>query len=133
VLAALTFASLAVPVARAASAAEIVAFTIAAVFAAIFVAGTMSVHAVIARTRRPPAWRARIAAVLVAIGSVVALWLLGRLELVSNLSFAAAVPTCLAATVVALAVRSAVRLRAVGWTFIATTVLASALLFVAFG
>jgi len=133
VLASLTFASLALPVARAAGAVQIVAFTITAVFAAIFVAATMSVHAVIARTRRPPALRARTAAVLAAIGSVVALWLLGRSDLVSNLSFAAAVPSCTAATISALFVRSAVRLRAVGWTFIVTTLLASALLFVAFG
>jgi YwiC-like protein len=133
ILASLTFASLAVPVARAAGAAQIVAFTCAAVFAAVFVAATVCVHAVIARTRRPPALAARAAGVLVAVGSVVGLWLLGRSDLVSNLSFAAAVPACLVAGVAALAARSAKRLRVIGWSLIVTTLMAAALLVLAFG
>src|SRR5262249_30537323 len=52
ILAAVTFASLAFPVARAAGAAQLVAITCAAVFSAVFVAATVCVHAVIARTRR---------------------------------------------------------------------------------
>jgi hypothetical protein len=133
ILAALTFASLAFPVARAAGAAQIVALTCAAIFAGIFVPSTVCVHAVIARTRRPPAIAARAAGVLTAIGSVAALWLLGRSDVVSNLSFAAAVPACLVSLLAALAVRSAKRLRAIGWSLIVTTLMASALLVVAFG
>jgi len=133
ILASLTFASLAFPVARAAGAAQIVAVTCAAVFAAVFVAATVCVHAVIARTRRPPAVGARVAGALVAVGSVVALWLLGQRELVSTLSFAAAVPACAVSLVAALAVRSAKRLRVIGWSLIVTTLMAAALLIVAFG
>jgi YwiC-like protein len=133
ILAALTFASLAFPVARAAGAAQIVATTCAAVFAAIFVAATVGVHAVIARTRRPPALGPRLAGVAVAVGSVAALWLVGRSDMVSNLSFAAVVPTALVALVASLAVRSAKRLRAIGWSLIVTTLMASALLILAFG
>jgi hypothetical protein len=133
ILASLTFASLALPVARAAGAEQIVAFTCAAVFAAVFVAATVGVHAVITRTRRPPAYGARIAGALAAVGSVAALWLLGRWALVSNLSFAAAVPACLVAAVAALAVRSAKRLRAIGWSLVVTTLMAAALLILAFG
>jgi len=133
ILAALTFASLALPVARAAGAAQIVASTCAAVFAGVFVPATVCVHAVIARTRRPPALAARIGGVLAAVGSVVALWLLGRWDVISNLSFAAVVPACLVSCVAALAVRSAKRLRTIGWSLIVTTLLAAALLMLAFG
>src|SRR5262249_35965949 len=133
VLASLTFASIAVPVARAAGVAWIVAFTCAAIFAAIFVSATVCVHAVIARTRRPPAAAARAAGIVVAIGSILALWLLGRREFVLDLSFIAAVPACGVAAAAALAVRSARRLRVIGWTLIVTTLMASALLILAFG
>jgi YwiC-like protein len=133
ILAALTFSSIAFPVARAAGAAQMVALTCALVFAAIFVAATMCVHAVIARTRHPPAVGARAAGVLIAIGSIAALWLLGRVGLVSTLSFAAALPACAVAMVAALGVRSAKRLRPIGWSLIVTTLMAAALLIVAFG
>jgi hypothetical protein len=49
------------------------------------------------------------------------------------LSAAAAYPACLVAAVAALTVRSAKRLRPIGWTLIATTLMAAALLIVAFG
>jgi hypothetical protein len=133
ILASLTFASLAFPVARAASAAQIVAISCATVFAAIFVTSTVCVHAVIARTRRPPALAARIVGVLVAVGSIVLLWLLGSRDVVSSLSFAAAAPACLVSLLAALAVRSAKRLRVIGWSLIVTTLMAAALLIVAFG
>src|SRR5262249_52243282 len=133
ILAALTFASLALPVARAAGAAQLVAVTCAAVFAAVFVAATVCVHAIIARTRRPPAIGTRAAGAAVAIGSVVALWLFRRCEPVSNRSFAAALPACVVSLAAALAVRSAKRLRVVGWSLIVTTLMAAALLVAAFG
>jgi hypothetical protein len=133
ILASLTFASLAFPVARAAGAASMVALTCAAVFAAVFVAATVCVHAVIARTGHRPAIGTRVAGVLVAIGSVAALWLLGRADVVSSLAFAAAVPAGTVACVAAIGVRSAKRLRAIGWSLIVTTLMAAALLIVAFG
>jgi YwiC-like protein len=133
IIASLTFASLALPVARAAGAAVMVALTCAAVFAAIFVAATMAVHAVIARTRHPPASAARVAGVLVTIGSIVALWQLGASGVVSNISAVAAFPACAVACVAALAVGSARRLRAIGWSLIVSTFLGAALLILAFG
>jgi hypothetical protein len=133
ILAAVTFSSTAYPIARAAGAAQSVAVTCAAVFAAIFIAATVCVHAVIARTRRPPAIGARLGGVAVALGVLVILWQLGAQGVVSSLSAAAAFPACVVGCVAALAVRSAKRLRPIGWTLIVTTLLAAALLIVAFG
>ena len=133
ILAAITFSSIAYPIARAAGAAQSVAVTCAAVFAAIFITATVCVHAVIARTRRPPAAGARIGGIAVALGALVVLWQLGAQGVVSSLSAAAAFPACLVAGVAALTVRSAKRLRPIGWTLIVTTLMAAALLIVAFG
>ena len=133
ILAAITFSSIAYPIARAAGATQSVAITCAAVFAAVFVAATMCVHAVIARTRRPPAIGARLAGVVVAVGVLLVLWQLGVRGVVSSLSAAAAFPACLVAGIAAIAVRSAKRLRPIGWTLIVTTLMAAALLIVAFG
>jgi hypothetical protein len=133
ILAAITFSSIAYPIARAAGAAQSVAITCAAVFAAVFVAATVCVHAVIARTRRPPAIGARVAGVVVAVGVLLVLWQLGVHGVVSSLSAAAAFPACVVACIAAIAVRSAKRLRPIGWSLIITTCMAAALLIVAFG
>jgi YwiC-like protein len=132
-LAAIALPSIALPVARAATVESTVALTCAAVFAAAFVAATLSVHAVIARTRKPPAAGERIAGAAAAAGSIAALAVLAALNLVSVVAPIAALPICLVALIVALAAPSARRLRAIGWTLIATTLLAAALLIVAFG
>ena len=132
-LAAVTFSSIALPVARAADVVSTVAFTCVAVFAAVFVAATVSVHAVIARTRRPPAIAARAAAALVTLGSIAALAALGSAGVISSISPIAALPACLVAFVAALAAPSARRLRTIGWTLVATTMLAAALMIAAFG
>jgi len=132
-LAAITFSSIALPVARAAGVASMVALTCAAVFASVFVAATVSVRAVIARTRTPPALAARAAAVVVALGSLAALALLGSMRIVSAVAPLAALPACLVAFAAALAAPSARHLRAIGWTLIATTLAAAALLVAAFG
>ena len=131
-LAAITFSSIALPVARAAGVASMVALTCAAVFASVFVAATVSVRAVIARTRTPPALAARAAAVVVALGSLAALALLGSMR-ISAVAPLAALPACLVAFAAALAAPSARHLRAIGWTLIATTLAAAALLVAAFG
>jgi len=132
-LASVTFASIALPVARAAGVVSTVAVTCAAVFAAVFVAATVAVHAVIARTRRPPAIAARATGVLVTVASIGALAWFGRMGFISTIAAIAALPACLAAFVAALVAPSARRLRAIGWTLVATTLLAAALLVVAFG
>jgi len=132
-LAAIAFSSIAYPIARAAGAAQSVATTCAAVFAAVFVTATVCVHAVIARTRRPPATGPRVAGVVVAVGVLLVLWQLGARGAVSSLSAAAAFPACLVAGIAATAVRSAKRLRPIGWSLIVTTLMAAALLIVAFG
>ena len=133
ILAAATFSSIAYPIARAAGAAQSVAVTCAAVFAAIFITATVCVHAVIARTRRPPAAGARIGGVVVASTALVVLWQLGAQGVVSSLSAAAAFPACLVAGIAAIAIRSAKRLRPIGWALIVTTLMAAALLIVALG
>jgi len=132
-LAAIALSSIALPVARAALVEWTVAVSCVAVFAAAFVAATVSVHAVIARTRRPPALAARAAGVLAPLGSIAALAALAALRLVSVVAPIAALPTCLAALGAALVAPSARRLRAIGWTLLATTLLGAALLVFAFG
>lgn len=132
-LAAIALPSMALPVARAATVESTVALTCAAVFAAAFVAATLCVHAVIARTRKPPAVAARIAGAAAAAGSIAALAAMAALNLVSIVAPIAVLPICLVSLIVALAAPSARRLRAIGWTLIATTLLAAALLIVAFG
>ncbi|PYR42285.1 MAG: hypothetical protein DMF93_06245 [Acidobacteria bacterium] len=111
----------------------LLAAVILSVFAAAFVAATVSVHAVIARTRRPPAARARMAGVLAPLASIAALVALAALRFVSVVAPIAALPTCLAALIAALVAPSARRLRAIGWTLVATTLLGAALLVAAFG
>ena len=132
-LAAIALSSIALPVARAALAESTVAISCVSVFAAAFVAATVSVHAVIARTRRPPAARARMAGVLAPLASIAALVALAALRFVSVVAPIAALPTCLAALIAALVAPSARRLRAIGWTLVATTLLGAALLVAAFG
>ena len=70
VLSALTLASLAAPVAMAAGAARAAALTCAAVYAVGFVCATITVHAVIMHTRRPPASVMRVAAAGVATSTI---------------------------------------------------------------
>ncbi len=128
ILAAVALSSTAWPVAAAAGARSKSAVTCAAVFAAGFVASTMGVRAVIARTRRPPAIGAGVSAAVVAVGVVAALVLLARAQIVDDIAPWTSVPLCAGGVLVALTTRSARHLRRVGWTLVVTTGLTAVVL-----
>jgi hypothetical protein len=129
-LTAVTLSSLAFPVALAAGAPRVSALTCAAVFAAVFVSGTIGVRAVIAHTRRVNAPRMRAAAVLVAAASLALLWWAASAGLLAHPAPWAASPVCALALLLAMAPPSAKHLRTVGWTLVATTAAAAILLVV---
>jgi YwiC-like protein len=133
ILAALTFASLTIPVVRAGHGSWYAASTCAAVFAAAFIAATVCVHAVIARMRRPPATGARVGGTIAAVTSIVILWFAAAHGVISIIAPAAVVPICAIGAGVAIAAPSGKRLRTIGWSLVATTVMAAALLVLALG
>lgn len=128
VLSALTLSSLALPVGLAARASPVAAMTCAAVFAAVFVSGTLGVRAVIAHTRRPPGRRMRAGAVVVAAGVLVLLRWIASAGLGTSSAPWAAMPVCALAALLAVAPPSAQRLRTVGWALVATTAACAILL-----
>jgi len=132
-LAAGTFASQSFLVARAAGASSHAALSCASVFAAAFIASTVSVHAVIGCTRRPPAAGARAAAVFVPIASLVALRWMAADGLISSIAPLAALPVCVVAALAAMVAPGAAGLRRLGWTLVAATSLSAVLLIVVFG
>lgn len=131
VLSAMALSSFAVPLARASGASSSVALTCALVFVSAFVAGTLCVRAVIAATRRPPAASMRIAAGLVAAGSLAALQALAAAGRVSRAAPLAALPVCLGGLILVLTAPSARHLRTIGWALVATTTAAALILIVA--
>ena len=132
-VAAATFASLAYPVARAGGASSHASLSCASAFTAIFMASTLCVRAVIQHTRRPPAWPARVAGVVVALGALGILRGTAEAGLLSSIAALGALPACLAAALVALIAPGSRRLRAIGWTLVATTMVGAAALIVALG
>jgi len=130
VLSALAFASIAVPMALAAGATPTAAIACAAVFAAQFVSATLAVHAVILRTRQPPAIRSRLIAAAVASGSVLGLaWLAARGAIAGSAPLAV-LPAWIASCSLAAVPPPARRLRVVGWCLLATS-LTTAMILVA--
>ena len=121
ILTALTLSSLAYPIALTAQAPSRAAVTCAAAFATAFVAATVSVRAVIMRTRRPPAALSRIVAALALVVAILGLATLWRLDLAAGVGVWAALPVCAVGFVLVLAPPSATRLRVVGWTLVAAT------------
>jgi hypothetical protein len=119
VLSAIVVASCAWPAALAAGATPVAARTCAVVFAGGYAAATLAVHAVIARTRRPPATAARITATLAAVVVALVVATAARLHLVDWLAVVAVAPMLCGAIVLAWAAPPARRLRTVGWTLIA--------------
>src|SRR5207302_1656621 len=99
--------------------------------AAAFVDAPAGIH--LAPAAAVPAAAARMAGVLAPLGSIAALVALAALRVVSVVAPIAALPTCLVALIAALVAPSARRLRAIGWTLLATTLLGAALLVAAFG
>lgn len=130
VLTAVALSSLAAPVALGSGASTTTAVTCAVVFASALVAGTLSVRAVIMRTRQPPAVGARAVSAIVSLGFIAALAVLSQNGLVTWAAPLAALPMCgLAAALVAFP-PSARHLRVVGWTLVSGTT-ATALVLVA--
>ena len=121
VLSAVTLSSLAWPAAVASGVPPIAARTCAAVFAGGYAAATVAVHAVIARTKRPPANAARITAMLAAVGVVVIVATAARIHLLDGTAVVTLAPMAGGAFALAWAAPSARRLRTVGWTLIAVS------------
>lgn len=123
-----TMGSLAAPVALAADVPMHIAITIAGAFAAAFVAPTVAVHAVIAFTRKPPAVRTRLVSVVVTVAAAVAAGAAALQGIIATAGPWAATPACVAAIALAVNPPSARRLRVVGWTLVATSTAAAAIL-----
>ncbi|MBI3402861.1 MAG: YwiC-like family protein [Acidobacteria bacterium] len=133
ILSACVLASLALPVALASHTTHAVAVTCVLVFAAAFTTATVCVRAVIMHTRRPPAIASRIAGALTACGAIAILVFSGAIGFASTVAPWAALPVCAAGVVLVAAPPSARQLRIVGWTLVATTAAAAAILIAVFG
>lgn len=125
-------ASLAYPLGVWSSASSRASLSCAAAFAAIFVTGVVCVHAIIGFTRRPPALMQRAAGAAIAIASLLIVFRLGSVRLLELVTPLAIFPACLACLALAVRPPSARRLRAVGWTLVATSVATMAILLAAF-
>lgn len=121
VLAAVAMASLAWPAALAASVPPLAARTCAVVFAGGYAAATVAVHAVIARARRPPAIRARIATMLAVVVIVIVVGIGVQMHALDRAASVSIAPMLCGAIVLAWAAPPATRLRTVGWTLIAVS------------
>jgi hypothetical protein len=129
--AALAFAGLAVPVTMAAGASLKSAAAVAIPFALLFVTSTLAVRSVILRVRGGGNARAalvtrRWAFVVTAAGTACLAWLT-RVEALPASTLAAAAPGLLTALVMTARPPHPGRLRTVGWTLIAVSVLTSAI------
>lgn len=129
--AALAFSGAAVPVSMAAGLSLSSATAIAVTFALLFVSSTLAVRVVILRVRRGGDHRAmsitRSAAVSLAIGAGGILGLLSIAGVFPVVVMVAAAPGLLAATGVAVCPPPPIRLRALGWTLVAISVLTTAI------
>jgi hypothetical protein len=121
VLSALVMASIAWPAAVASAVPPTAARTCAVVFAGGYAAATLAVHAVIARTRRPPAIGARITAMLAAALIAVLVGTAAQMHVLDRAAAVAVAPMLCGAIVLAWAAPPARRLRTVGWTLIAVS------------
>lgn len=131
VSAALAFASAAVPVTMAAGVPIGTAAAVAIPFALLFVASTLAVRVVIVRVRRggdPEATKVtRRAAFAVAGGGIAILLVLSASGFVTPWILAAAAPGLLTAAVVAARPPSPTRLRSLGWSLVAVSVVTAAI------
>jgi hypothetical protein len=134
VCASLAFAGLSVPVAMAAGGSLRTALTIAVPFAVLFITSTLAVRTVILRIRgggNSGALMATRRATVIAAGAGAAgLASLTAGEVLPSAAFAAAVPGLLAAFAIAARPPHPTRLRAIGWTLVALSVLTGAIVLV---
>lgn len=129
---AIALASLAYPIGVWSSGSYRASLSCAAAFAAVFVAGVVCVHAVIAFTRRPPATAERIAGATAAISAALVIFVLTSVRVLEVVTPLAVLPACVAGLALALAPPSARRLRVIGWTLVSTSVLTMVVLLAAF-
>jgi hypothetical protein len=125
VLSAIVLASLAWPAALASGVPALAARTCAAVFGGGYAAATLAVHAVIARTRRPPGTAARAAAMIGAAAVSVLIAFAARLHVLDAGGALGVAPMVAGAFFLAWAPPPAKRLRTVGWTLIAVSAAAA--------
>ena len=129
--AALAFSGAAIPVSMAAGLPLSLAATVAIPFALLFVSSTLAVRVVILRVRGGGDARAtsatRRAALSLAVGASVALGIVAARGLLPASIIAAAAPGLLTASVIALRPPAPSRLRTLGWTLVAVSVLTTAL------
>jgi hypothetical protein len=130
VLSALALSSIAYPIGVLSHASARASLTCAAAFAATFVVGVVCVHGVIGFTRHPPARRARAAGAVAAIGAVVLTASLASSRVLEIVAPWAIAPAVIAGLGLMQWPPSARRLRAVGWTLVATSTLTAAALLV---
>jgi YwiC-like protein len=134
VAAALTFSSVAVPIALAADASLYVALSIGIAFAAIFVTATLAVRVVILRVRgggKPRAERnTRITVWIVSAALLASIAWASARHVTSWAAMAAAAPGVLGAVWLSTRPPSPAYLRTVGWTLVATSALAALILIV---
>jgi len=131
-LSALAFASIAYPIGAWSSASMRASLSCAAAFAAVFASAIVSVHAVIAFTRKPPATAQRAGAVVAAIVAASMVYLLASWRVLEIVAPIAIAPSVLASTALAIIPPSARNLRVVGWTLVTTGVLTAGILLAAF-
>jgi hypothetical protein len=129
--AALAFSGTAVPVSMAAGASWSTAVAVAIPFALLFVCGTLAVRAVVLRVRGggdpAAATASRGAALALAASAPVVLGLMAAGAVVPWSVLAAAAPGLLTAAAIAVRPPPATRLRTLGWTLMAVSVLTTAL------
>lgn len=131
----LAFSLAAVPVCMAAGAPVTTGFSVAVPFAVVFVAATLAVRAVILGVRAggdPRASRiTRTGALIVALAGTCALAAAAAAGVLTWAPFAGTLPGAVIASGLALVPPPARRLRAVGWTLVATSMTTAAVLIVA--
>jgi hypothetical protein len=127
-----TFSLAAVPVAMIGGSSARMALTIAVAFALIFVTGTLAVRSVVLRVRgggNPGAARLTRDAVFVVVAADTAgLSVAISREWLPSLILASVAPPLVCATFVAARPPRATRLRAIGWSLVATTAVAASVL-----
>lgn len=129
--ASLAFSGAAVPITMAGGAPWSTAAAVAVPFALLFVSSTLAVRVVIVRVRRGGDPRAtsitRRAVLSLAVGSSIALGSMSAAGLVPASLIAGAAPGLLAAAAIAMYPPPPTRLRTVGWTLVAISVLTTAI------
>lgn len=129
--AALAFSGAAVPVAMAAGAPAPAAAAVALPFALLFVSATLAVRGVVLRVRgggdAALAAASRRAALVLAAAGCVVLGLMAAVGLLPWSVLAAATPGLVTAAVIALRPAAPARLRTLGWTLIAASVVTAAI------